>query len=675
MKALRIALILIFLAFLILSGCARGPKMEIPNQELDEGETLALNLPGFVEKGADESHTFAIVSGTGFIRGTQYVFSPDYGDAGEYKVIIQARDSKGRTSDSTFGLVVRKVNTPPVVEVPDQTVPVGEEVIVDLLQYVTDAEGDEVVLSLKDGLGAISEGRFFEYTADPADFGVHTVHLIAEDHRGASSEGAFVLNVEAPRVLFSISDKQVAANEKLAVELTKYLEGSAVRPDRFVKLKGPGDIDQNGVFMLNAEQVDEGEHAIEISAQWDYGLEASTEFSIVVFSRPAPRVSIPPLITVETDDYSVNLEQFFENLDLLDEMSFSLRDGPGLIEEGNVYVLPAHSVAPGMYKLTLEITSYQERKLVESAVRVVPSGRDEGSVLTVSKAGDSAFESIQKALDAARPGDVVYVRAGEYVENLQITKAVTLWGESPDKVIIRPQNVDGASIVVRANGFEIFGITVDASGRGIQLSASSGVLSNSRVIAGRPGVTFIGTGGNFVVRDSVLSSYGETEAQGEILSRLVALHAYGSGNVTIENSVFERCGTGILLGNSIEFSIINNLFRENQIAVSVTGSSTGVFKGNHVTGSFENGLLINTASEITVSDNLFYSNKLQGLDLYLRQCTVCRCGGTVFRGTVLGSGNVFDHKDAICPVDYNWPEDFYTVDRDLTQRSELAAEN
>jgi hypothetical protein len=65
-------------------------------------------------------------------------------------------------------------------------------------------------------------------------------------------------------------------------------------------------------------------------------------------------------------------------------------------------------------------------------------------------------QSIQEAIDAADPGDVVAIKPGVYFEQLTINKDLTLRGLTlnPERVVITPGDVDGAGITVRDNGMQ-----------------------------------------------------------------------------------------------------------------------------------------------------------------------------------------------------------------------------
>ncbi len=130
------------------------------------------------------------------------------------------------------------------------------------------------------------------------------------------------------------------------------------------------------------------------------------------------------------------------------------------------------------------------------------------STLTVGKSCPGhRFNTVQSAIDAARPGDTVQVCAGTYVEGsghpgsnaLTITKNISLVGAGADRVTVEPRNNGGqiaeASPDIRSGkgdlvavvgaNVSISGITFDANGvyasAGVVFLDSAGSVGRSRI--------------------------------------------------------------------------------------------------------------------------------------------------------------------------------------------------
>jgi hypothetical protein len=85
-------------------------------------------------------------------------------------------------------------------------------------------------------------------------------------------------------------------------------------------------------------------------------------------------------------------------------------------------------------------------------------------VLFVSAAGGGNYDTIQKAVDAASPGMVVFVREGTYHESVRLKSGIRLIGQNPLSTVIDPQNTGhgiAAANNCRISGFTLTGTTID----------------------------------------------------------------------------------------------------------------------------------------------------------------------------------------------------------------------
>ena len=85
-----------------------SPTISIPDQVVEEGNTLTLDLNEFAEDYDDDPLTFELTSGVGTIAESTYRFSTRCGDAGEYTVVITVSDINGSTDEDTFRIVVEE---------------------------------------------------------------------------------------------------------------------------------------------------------------------------------------------------------------------------------------------------------------------------------------------------------------------------------------------------------------------------------------------------------------------------------------------------------------------------------------------------------------------------------------------------------------------------------------
>jgi len=283
------------------------------------------------------------------------------------------------------------------------------------------------------------------------------------------------------------------------------------------------------------------------------------------------------------------------------------------------------------------------------------SGKADPSTLIVP----DDYPTIQSAINAANPGDTVFVSLGTYYENVIVNKTLSLLGENWETTII-DGNSSGTSIMCSEesdaricnftiqngqNGVSLYqttNITIsqnlvqNVSGSGIFIEDSgqahvkgNEIVNNGVGVASWDYVTDcvfeenniagnaeggINAGESFWLENSIIGN-NITDNQYYGIS-LYSYHAMASGNSIVGNSIANNEG-GILLYSSC----VNNTVSENNISANAgwgisleSGSSNNTISGNIITDN-ENGILMNTGMSIC-SNNSVVRNKLEANDGY-----------------------------------------------------------
>ena len=96
----------------------------------------------------------------------------------------------------------------------------------------------------------------------------------------------------------------------------------------------------------------------------------------------------------------------------------------------------------------------------------------EGAMITVPV----DYSTIQEAIDAAIPGDTIYVWDGFYVENVILNKTVSLIGNSSATTII-DGNQAGHSVYITSDWVNVTGFSIrNASWSGINTGTCSNIM-------------------------------------------------------------------------------------------------------------------------------------------------------------------------------------------------------
>ena len=181
--------------------------------------------------------------------------------------------------------------------------------------------------------------------------------------------------------------------------------------------------------------------------------------------------------------------------------------------------------------------------------------------LYVGGSGPNNYTKIQDAIDNATNGDTVFVYKGSYPEHIQITKEITLVGETREQTIIIG-NYSNNMIRIQANNTKIMCFTIKY---------------------GRIGIYLVDTS-NFTITQNILIDNWEgigtlDSSNGSISSNILknndfeGINPVGSTEITISGNYIENSIEGIFLSSSLSNIIYGNTIRDQIYGLEAGQSS------------------------------------------------------------------------------------------------------
>jgi parallel beta-helix repeat protein len=240
-----------------------------------------------------------------------------------------------------------------------------------------------------------------------------------------------------------------------------------------------------------------------------------------------------------------------------------------------------------------------------------------GDMITVDDDQPADHKTIQEAIDAANPGDTIFVYEGTYPEHVIVNKTVALKGQDQDKVIVTGGGT-GKVFHVTADGVSIKYFTIRDAQYGVyaymtdRLEMSYNIVTNYST-----GLYFYKTTDSWVTYNEI--SYGEYGIE--------AYYAYDDAfryNNISYNTKYGAKGYEVQLKNcfnwnrfyknkvgywydpdepldTLEFD--GNIFEENEIGIKVNGSST-IDLTNNILINNDIGIYVLEASPLIMGNTL-----------------------------------------------------------------------
>lgn len=266
----------------------------------------------------------------------------------------------------------------------------------------------------------------------------------------------------------------------------------------------------------------------------------------------------------------------------------------------------------------------------------------------VDDSGFANYNTIQEAVVAASNGDTIYIKPGEYNEEVILNRSLTLMpltGESGP--IILKGNGLATGITITANGCSLQGLTMqDFAGPAIYVQSSKNTIKKNVFKNANPAILVRGSHENTIFQNTIMDSQGgvalwenssETlvsendivgcnvsiivrqAAKNKILSNKISDAYWGiwldnAGGCQIESNDIKSKRYGIWLLNSSTINVAQNKVSIDNSASSITNAinlanaSGTLLQGNVINGAAI-GLLISSSKNNRLRDNAISRSK------------------------------------------------------------------
>lgn len=224
-------------------------------------------------------------------------------------------------------------------------------------------------------------------------------------------------------------------------------------------------------------------------------------------------------------------------------------------------------------------------------------------------------EALIRAIQTAKPGDILRLAPGTYEGNIIIEKPLTIDGQGQAILI---GNEDSSTILVNAPDVTIMGLEIKGSGSdhqdidsGVRLldGANRAIVKNNRILGNLVGVDIHGPDNVLVTKNII-----EGRRDQRMNDRGNGIYVWNARNTKIvENDVrWGRDGIFVTTSNQNEF--IGNRFRDLRFAIHYMYAHKSVISGNISEGNHL-GYAVMNSNDVTIRGNLSRDDRDYGIML------------------------------------------------------------
>jgi parallel beta-helix repeat protein len=260
--------------------------------------------------------------------------------------------------------------------------------------------------------------------------------------------------------------------------------------------------------------------------------------------------------------------------------------------------------------------------------------------IIVPKNGGGNNNSIQNAIDNASSGDIIYIWADTFYENLVINKSVELVGNGTSKTIIDGQGL-GSVIKIFADNVTIRNFTLLNSGNAFSGIEIYGSITNSvagcRIMDNELnnngyGISLWNSDNNYLEGNKVVTNtYGGIQLKNSVNNYLntntIKKNHNGiyldssDENIIKKNNIISNENQGLFLSFSYDNKILNNEIILNNMGIELLSSLNNNITDNLIKENRNKGISLEASSNNNIINNTIRSNGDVGISLQLEDST------------------------------------------------------